>query len=149
MVAQTEPPSFYRIDYFTRQNQFARAFFANHQRQKHRADRRKHAELYLRLTKTRAIGSNHDVARRNQFTSAAKCCAINKRNRRFRELFQQAKDRVKRVEHLKDRFLNVLFNCDAGTERTTILVGIEHDRDELALRTLTQRRSQSRASSRC
>jgi hypothetical protein len=57
----------------------------------------------------------------------------------FANCFERAKDRVERVEHLKDRFLNVLFNGDSGAERATVLVGVKNDRDELALRTLTQR----------
>jgi hypothetical protein len=46
---------------------------------------------------------------------------------------------MKSVEHLKNRFLHVLFDRHARTERATTLVRIEHDRHELALRTLPQR----------
>ena len=44
------------------------------------------------------------------------------------------KDRVKRIEHLVDRFLNVLFNRDSGAERAAILLGGKHDRYDLAPR---------------
>src|SRR5256885_1119305 len=94
VVAQTKPSSFNCVDYLTGQNQFPRAFFSNYQGQKNRGHRRKHAELDLRLTKTRAIGSDHDIARGNEFTATAKRGPVYKRNRRLRNLFQLTKDRV-------------------------------------------------------
>jgi len=48
---------------------------------------------------------------------------------------------MKRVEHLEDRVLHVIFDCDARTEGATILVSIKNDRHQLALRTLAERLS--------
>src|SRR5690349_1512001 len=55
VVAQTQSPRLHRIDDLARQNQLARPFFADHTRQKHCRDRRKYAQLYLRLPETRAV----------------------------------------------------------------------------------------------
>src|ERR1044072_6283883 len=46
---------------------------------------------------------------------------------------------MKRVEHLKYRFLRVLLDRHARTKRATILISMEHDRHELTLRTLCER----------
>jgi hypothetical protein len=46
---------------------------------------------------------------------------------------------MKRVEHLEDRFLHVLLDRDARTERTTIFVGVEDDCNQLAVRALAER----------
>src|ERR1700754_1984844 len=140
VVAQPEPARFSRIDYFTRQYQFTRALLANYERQDNRGHRRKHAELVFRLTKTRAIRRDNDVARSDEFATAAERGAIDDRDRWFSNLFELPKYRVERVEHLIDRFLDVFLNRNSGTERTTRLISVKNDRHDFALRRLAQRR---------
>ena len=84
VVAQTKPPRFNRVDYLTREDQFARAFFTNHERKKHGSDGRKHAELYLGLSESRAIGGDHDIACCDELTAATKRGAVNQGNRGLR-----------------------------------------------------------------
>jgi hypothetical protein len=139
VVAQTESPSLNRIDYLARENQFARAFFANHAGQKHGGDGRKHAQLDFRLSESRAIGSDNDIARCDKFTAATESSAVNQCDRRLGYLFEETEDRVERVQHLKDRFLDVILDGDTGAEGATVLVGVKNDRDELALIALTER----------
>src|SRR5437868_1679015 len=139
VVAQTQPPSLMRIDYLARQDQFTCALFTNYQRQQHRSHRWKYAELDLRLTKTRALRSDNDIACGDQFTATAERRSVDERNRRFCNLFQLTKDRVKRVEHLENRVLDVLLDCDSRAKRATTLVRIKHDGDQVSPRTLAQR----------
>src|ERR1700754_1168377 len=140
VVAQPEPARFSRIDYFTRQYQFACAFLANYERQDNRGHRRKHAELDFRLTKTRAIRRDNDVARSDEFATAAERGAIDDHDRWFSNLFELPKYRVERVEHLIDRFLDVFLDRNSGAKRPARLIRIEYDRHDLALRRLAQRR---------
>src|SRR5215204_5158508 len=48
---------------------------------------------------------------------------------------------MKRVEHLEDRFLNMFLDGHSSAERSRVLVSIKNDRDEIALGTLTECRS--------
>src|SRR5215204_3451820 len=138
VVAQTQPPSLHGVNYLTGEYQFARAFFTNHTRQQHGSDGGKHTQLNFRLPESRAIGCDNDIARGHELTAAAKCRTVNQSDCWFRQLFEETKDRVERVEHLEDRFLNVILNRDAGAERATSLVCVEDDRHQLALHALTK-----------
>jgi hypothetical protein len=46
---------------------------------------------------------------------------------------------MERVEHLKDRFLNVILNGNSGAESAAVFVGVKNDSDEFTLVTLAQR----------
>src|SRR5215813_12968748 len=98
VIAQANPAGFRRIDYLAGQNQLTRSSLTNDPRKQNRSHRRKHTKLNLRLAKTRPIGSDHDVASRDQFTAAAERSAVDNGDCGFRNLLELAKDRVKRVE---------------------------------------------------
>jgi hypothetical protein len=120
------------------EDQLSGPLLTNHERQKNSRHRRINAKLDLRLTKPRALGSNHDIARRHDLTATAESSAIDNRDRRLCYLLELPKDRMKRIEHLKDCFLNVIFNRDAGAKRAARFVRIENYRDNFALRALAQ-----------
>ena len=77
MITQSESTRLDRIDDLASQDKFARAFFTNHERQHDRSDRGKHAEFDLRLSNTRAIRRDYDVASGDEFATAAKRRAID------------------------------------------------------------------------
>src|ERR1044071_7059951 len=139
VVAQAELSGLDGVDYLTRQYQLARALFTDHARQQHGSDGRKDAQLYLGLAKTRAIGCDDDIASSDEFTAATECRAVDESNGRLSYLFQLSKDSVERIEHLEDRFLDVLLDRDTRAERTTTLVRIKDNCHQLALRTLSER----------
>src|SRR6185369_10109820 len=95
VIAQTKTARFGRVDNLAGQDQFARSFFADDARQQHRRHGWKHAEFYFRLSKTRTVRSDHDVAGRDEFTTAAERGAVYERDRGLRDLIELAKDRVK------------------------------------------------------
>ena len=46
---------------------------------------------------------------------------------------------MKRVEHLEDLFLHVVFDSDAGAEGATVFSSVKDDGHDFALRTLSER----------
>ena len=83
---------------------------------------------------SRSIRSNNDVARRDDFTATAKRSAIDDCDHRLRNLFELTENRVKRVEHLVDRVLNMFLDRHARTKRATVFVGSKDNRHNLATR---------------
>jgi hypothetical protein len=55
-------------------------------------------------------------------------------------LFERAKDGMKGVKHLIDGPFHMFFHRDSSAKRTTVLVRVKHDGDELAFLTARSER---------
>src|ERR1700730_7575394 len=133
MIDQSEPRCFRSTNHIACKNQFTRALLTYDQRQKHASDRRKHAEFYLWLSKPRAIAGDDDIASGHELASPTKRRSVDDGDRWFSQLLQAAKNRMKRLKHLKDRFGDMLFDSNAGAECMRLGHRIENNRYQFAL----------------
>src|ERR1700682_4959163 len=109
MIYQTEARCFRSPNHIACKNHFTSALVTDDQRQEHASDGRKHAKLYLWLSKPRTVTGDHDIASRHQLTAAAERSSVDHGNRGFSQLLEAAKDRMKRLKHLKDRLGDMFF----------------------------------------
>src|SRR5260370_596063 len=78
--------------------------------------RRRPAGFSFGLAHPRPVTGNDDTATRHQFAAAAERRSIDHGNRGFSQLFEAAKDRMKRLKHLEDRLGDMLFDGNPGAE---------------------------------
>src|SRR5262245_29439863 len=134
VVAQTQSRSFLRFNYFAGQYQLTRALLTDDKWQKHGCHWWKHTKFYFGLSELGSLRSYDDVACSDEFASPSECGSINHSDCGLRNLIQQTKDLMERVEHLEDCVLGMIFDCNTGAESPAFFICFKNNSHQLTVR---------------